>query len=125
LLNGGKLVIVPPLTAKSPEQFLQLLKTQRVTILNQTPTYFYQLLQEELRHSETELALRKIIFGGEALSPALLKAWKLKYPHTQLINMYGITETTVHVTYKEITEAEIAEGRSNIGTCLPTLCAYI
>ncbi|WP_144028931.1 non-ribosomal peptide synthetase, partial [Paenibacillus tyrfis] len=125
LLYGGKLVIVPPLTAKSPEQFLQLLKTQQVTILNQTPTYFYQLQQEELSHAGAELKLRNIIFGGEALSPALLKDWRAKYPHIKLINMYGITETTVHVTYKEITETEIALGKSNIGTTIPTLRAYI
>ncbi|WP_157243976.1 non-ribosomal peptide synthetase, partial [Paenibacillus elgii] len=125
LLYGGKLVIVPPLTAKSPEQFLQLLKAQQVTILNQTPTYFYQLQQEELSHAGAELKLRNIIFGGEALSPALLKDWRAKYPHIKLINMYGITETTVHVTYKEITETEIALGKSNIGTTIPTLRAYI
>ncbi|PFU34028.1 hypothetical protein COK88_31880, partial [Bacillus cereus] len=57
--------------------------------------------------------------------PSLLKGWKEKYPSTQLINMYGITETTVHVTYKEITEVEIEEGKSNIGKPIPTLQAYI
>ncbi len=125
LLNGGRLVIVPSLTAKSPDRFLQLLKDQKVTVLNQTPTYFYQLLQEELAHHAAELSLRMIIFGGEALSPALLKDWRTKYPQVQLINMYGITETTVHVTYKEITDLEIEQGRSNIGITIPTLRAYI
>ncbi|MBD5797972.1 hypothetical protein BHU24_24510 [Bacillus pseudomycoides] len=125
LLYGGKLVIVPQLTAKSPEEFLQLLKSHGVTILNQTPTYFYQLLHEELQYNRKELNLRKIIFGGEALNPSMLKEWRLKYPSTQLINMYGITETTVHVTYKEITENEIGEGKSNIGKPIPTLQTYI
>ncbi len=125
LLYGGKLVIVPSLTAKSPAAFLELLKDNKVTILNQTPTYFYQVIQEELAHSSTELSLRKIIFGGEALSPSLLGNWRFKYPDVQLINMYGITETTVHVTYKEITEREIEAGKSNIGRTIPTLSAYI
>ncbi|WP_458121519.1 non-ribosomal peptide synthase/polyketide synthase [Paenibacillus sp. Z6-24] len=125
LLYGGCLVIVPAMTAKSPEQFLQLLKDRQVTVLNQTPTYFYQLMQEELGHTGSDLGLRMIIFGGEALSPALLGEWRSRYPHVQLINMYGITETTVHVTYKEITETDIALGRSNIGTTIPTLGAYI
>ncbi|XOS94519.1 amino acid adenylation domain-containing protein [Brevibacillus laterosporus] len=125
LLYGGKLVIVPPLTAKSPKQFLQLLQDQQVTILNQTPTYFYQLLQEEANDNRKELTIRNVIFGGEALSPALLKDWKAKYPQIKLINMYGITETTVHVTYKEITEAEISQAKSNIGKTIPTLSAYI
>ncbi|SCW30123.1 non-ribosomal peptide synthase domain TIGR01720/amino acid adenylation domain-containing protein [Paenibacillus tianmuensis] len=125
LLYGGTLIVVPQLTAKSPAQFLQLLKTRKVTVLNQTPTYFYQLLQEELMSPGNELKLRKVIFGGEALSPSLLKDWKTKYPDTRLINMYGITETTVHVTYKEITEVEIAQGKSNIGQPIPTLRAYV
>ncbi|MCU9591018.1 bacillomycin D non-ribosomal peptide synthetase BamC [Bacillus velezensis] len=125
LLYGGKLVIVPKQTAKNPERYLQLLKSEAVTILNQTPSYFYQLMQEEREDPESNLNIRKIIFGGEALNPSFLKDWKLKYPLTQLINMYGITETTVHVTYKEITEREIDEGRSNIGQPIPTLQAYI
>ncbi|WP_338552863.1 non-ribosomal peptide synthase/polyketide synthase [Paenibacillus sp. KS-LC4] len=125
LLYGGKLVIVPPMTAKQPGQFLQLLKERGVTILNQTPTYFYQLLREALAESGQTLSLRKVIFGGEALAPQQLKAWRKRYPNTQLINMYGITETTVHVTYKEITEVEIAEGRSNIGRPIPTLKVYV
>lgn len=125
VLYGGKLVIVPQMTAKSPEQFLQLLKDEQVTILNQTPTYFYHLLQEERKDHGEELKLRTVIFGGEALNPALLKDWRTKYPFIQLINMYGITETTVHVTYKEITEIEIFEGKSNIGKPIPTLQTYI
>ncbi|UUZ87161.1 AMP-binding protein [Paenibacillus sp. P26] len=54
-----------------------------------------------------------------------MKDWKTRYPNTQLINMYGITETTVHVTYKEITEVEIEQGRSNIGRPIPTLKVYV
>ncbi len=125
LLYGGKLVIVPPMIAKHPAQFLHLLKERGVTILNQTPTYFYQLLREALAESGQTLSLRKVIFGGEALAPQQLKEWRKRYPATQLINMYGITETTVHVTYKEITEVEIAEGRSNIGRPIPTLKVYV
>ncbi|MCM3340480.1 non-ribosomal peptide synthase/polyketide synthase [Paenibacillus sp. MER TA 81-3] len=125
LLYGGRLVVVPQLTAKNPAQFLELLHEQQVTILNQTPTYFYQLLREALAEPGQELKVRKVIFGGEALNPQLLKDWKTKYPHTQLINMYGITETTVHVTYKEITQVEIEQAKSNIGRPIPTLKVYV
>nr|WP_237179257.1 non-ribosomal peptide synthetase [Paenibacillus sp. MMS18-CY102] len=124
LLYGGKLVIVPALTARSPQQFRQLLQDEQVTILNQTPTSFYQVIQED-ELAEGRLGLRQVIFGGEALSPYALRNWRAKYPGTQLINMYGITETTVHVTYKEITEVEIAQAKSNIGTAIPTLRAYV
>ncbi|MCG7410875.1 non-ribosomal peptide synthase/polyketide synthase, partial [Paenibacillus sp. ACRRX] len=125
LLYGGKLVIVPQLTAKNPAAFMELLAEQQVTILNQTPTYFYQLLREALADGSPELKIRQVIFGGEALSPQLLHDWRQKYPHTQLINMYGITETTVHVTYKEITELEIEQAKSNIGFPIPTLKIFV
>jgi len=125
LLFGGKLVIVPKSVAQEAVSYWELLKQQQVTVLNQTPTAFYALIQADLATPEPTLAVKSVIFGGEALKPALLKPWYARYPGTRLINMYGITETTVHVTYKEITEVEIASNLSNIGQPIPTLSAYI
>jgi amino acid adenylation domain-containing protein/non-ribosomal peptide synthase protein (TIGR01720 family) len=125
LLYGGKLVIVPKITAQDTQEYLKLLKREKVTILNQTPGAFYNLIHEELGVSGRELCLRYVIFGGESLRPGKLKNWLKKYPETKLINMYGITETTVHVTFKEITPLEIDQNVSNIGRPLPTLTAYI
>jgi acyl-CoA synthetase (AMP-forming)/AMP-acid ligase II/acyl carrier protein len=74
---------------------------------------------------ETDLRLRYVIFGGEALSPQRLAAWRERYPGVRLVNMYGITETTVHVTYKEISRQDIADKVSNIGRPIATLRAYL
>lgn len=125
LLNGGKLIIIPLKTARDPLAFLSVLKEEKVTVLNQTPSVFYNVTREELKCLESDLKLRYVIFGGEALAPANLKGWNEKYPSTKLINMYGITETTVHVTYKHITSVEIEKNCSNIGKPIPTLTCYI
>ena len=125
LLYGGKLIIISSSITKDIYKYLQLLKDERVTILNQTPTMFYNLADEEVKFPTKELNLRYVIFGGEALKPIKLKEWHQMYPNTKLVNMYGITETTVHATYKEITEDEIILNQSNIGKPIPTLTTYI
>ncbi|MBC7863035.1 MAG: AMP-binding protein, partial [Bacteroidia bacterium] len=102
LLYGGKLVIVPGIVARDAQAFLKLLSSEGVTVLNQTPSSFYNIIKEEEGAADFKSKLRYVIFGGEALSPAKLRSWFKKYPSAQLINMYGITETTVHVTYQEI-----------------------
>ena len=125
LLYGGKLVVIPRITAQDTEQFLDLLIQDKVTVLNQTPSAFYRLVNAELNRPEKELNLKYVIFGGETLNPGKLKQWKERYPRTTLVNMYGITETTVHVTYKAIGEREIKSSISNIGQPIPTLTTYV
>jgi acyl-CoA synthetase (AMP-forming)/AMP-acid ligase II len=74
------------------------------------------------------LALRTVIFGGEALNFKTLRPWFETHGDRQplLINMYGITETTVHVTYREVTAPDAADGaRSLIGVPIPDLQVYL
>ncbi|MDQ1354080.1 MAG: hypothetical protein QG657_4389 [Acidobacteriota bacterium] len=127
LLYGGKLLIVPKMVARDTAGFLELLTREAVTVLNQTPSAFYNLINEALSpHRQTKnLYIKYVIFGGEALNPLKLKEWLEKYPHTRLINMFGITETTVHVTYKEITQEDVELNTGNIGKPIPTLRVYI
>ncbi|HLP46686.1 MAG TPA: amino acid adenylation domain-containing protein, partial [Candidatus Kapabacteria bacterium] len=125
LLYGGRLIVIPKMIVRDPGQFLHVLLNQKVTILNQTPSAFYNLIDEALKNQSNRLCLRYIIFGGEALKPARLKGWREKYPGIKLVNMFGITETCVHVTYKEIGEREIEGDISNIGKPIPTLNTYI
>ncbi|ALM82672.1 hypothetical protein ASB57_06630 [Bordetella sp. N] len=125
LCEGARLVIVPHMISRSPEDFLALLRRERVTVLNQTPSAFLQLLATpSLAHAD-DLALRVVIFGGEALDPASLAPWVERYgdERPQLVNMYGITETTVHVTFRRIVAADVNSGAvsSPLGRPLPDL----
>jgi amino acid adenylation domain-containing protein len=128
LLHGGRLVIVPFPVSRSPEDFHDLLAKEKVTVLNQTPSAFYQLMTvDQVRHSP-KLALRLVIFGGEALNFKTLRTWFATHDDWQprLINMYGITETTVHVTYREVTADDAAGGaHSLIGVPIPDMQIYL
>lgn len=129
LLYGGKLVVVPYWISRSPKDFYQLLVEEEVTVLNQTPSAFRQLIQVcEQEDKNKNLHLRYVIFGGEALDPISLLPWFQRYgeKEPQLINMYGITETTVHVTYSPITQDEVCHSsRSNIGKRIQDLEVYV
>ncbi len=128
LLSGGRVVIVPYWVSRSPEAFRELLVRERVTVLNQTPSAFRQLIQAELSLPKADLALRYVIFGGEALELQSLRPWFERYGDTrpQLINMYGITETTVHVTYRPIRLHDLESGQGSvIGVPIPDLQVYI
>ncbi|MCL5261004.1 MAG: amino acid adenylation domain-containing protein, partial [Gammaproteobacteria bacterium] len=129
LLYGGKLVIPNYFATRDTTLFYALCEKYKVSVLSQTPAAFYQFIAEDLNQAETKLNnLRYVIFGGEALNIAQLTNWinKYGYQKPKLINMYGITETTVHVTLKELTKADLAQGyKSNIGKHLPDLTTYI
>ena len=129
LLHGGKLIIVPSSISQAPDELAQLIEAQGVTVLNQTPSAFRQLMPHLLSvASPAGAALRYVIFGGEALELQSLRPWLERFGDQppKLINMYGITETTVHVTYQPITSALVeSTSASIIGAPLPDLSVYI
>lgn len=125
LLNGGKLILISNEIARDVKKYHEILIKERVTILNQTPSAFYMLDKEECEHAEKNMSVRMIIYGGEALNTAKLARWKERYPKVAFINMYGITETTIHVTYKKLTDDIIEKGENTIGKPLLTYKGYV
>ncbi|MDC2961037.1 non-ribosomal peptide synthetase [Streptomyces gilvifuscus] len=113
LLHGGRLVVVPYAVSRSPGEFLELLHREGVTVLNQTPSAFEQLIDADLERGGDSGALRYVVFGGEALRPARLHPWADRHglDRPELVNMYGITETTVHVTHHRLTRADLDDPR--------------
>jgi amino acid adenylation domain-containing protein/non-ribosomal peptide synthase protein (TIGR01720 family) len=131
LLYGGRVVIVPYWVSRAPDAYYQLLGAEGVTVLNQTPSAFRQLMRAEEAASPASVAalrLRYVIFGGEALDIGDLRPWWDRHGDTtpQLVNMYGITETTVHVTYRPVGRADLARpAASVIGTAIPDLSVHV
>jgi len=123
LATGGRLVVVPHLVARTPAEFWDLLAAERITVLSQTPTAFYQLMG--VWGDGAELAVRYVVFGGEALDCGQVARWARGVPGAPvLVNMYGITETTVHVTGHVVDTA--AEGAASVvGTPIPDLRVFV
>ena len=127
LLYGGRLVVVPHEVSRSPDQFVRLVASQRVTVLNQTPSAFRQFIRADA-DCGLEMSLKWVIFGGEALELNSLTPWIERHgdQRPQLVNMYGITETTVHASYRRISAADISAGRGSvIGRPLHDLGLYL
>ncbi|GAB24389.1 putative non-ribosomal peptide synthetase [Gordonia polyisoprenivorans NBRC 16320 = JCM 10675] len=116
LASGGRIAVLDRTTVRDPRLLLDALATHGVTILSQTPTAFARLTDPEIVGDDGDLpALRTVVFGGEALHPTALHDWAATHSGTRLINMYGITETTVHLTAADV---DTTDARSIIGTPL-------
>lgn len=126
LLTGGRLVVVPYWISRAPAEFGELLVNEGVTILNQTPSAFSQLIEADRIHP-LRLKLRLVIFAGEPLNTRMLLPWFDRHPETQcrLVNMFGITETTVHVTAKTVTRKEALDSSRSVGRALPGWYVYV
>ncbi|MEU4206898.1 amino acid adenylation domain-containing protein [Rothia terrae] len=125
LLTGAKLVVVPHEVSRSPQEFADALVEHGVTVLNQTPSAFAQLVIADENAPGREFALRTVVLGGEAMDLPMVRRWQKQHPAEtcDVINMYGITETTVHVTYHKV--LEMSSGVSPVGEPIPDLSVYL
>ncbi|MFG2344185.1 non-ribosomal peptide synthetase [Streptomyces phaeochromogenes] len=129
LAHGGELLVPEYGLTRSPVDFHRLVRERGVTVLNQTPSAFYQFIEADRHAGEPVTALRRIVFGGEALDLGRLRGWVERHGtgSPELVNMYGITETTVHVTHRVLTDEDFGLGDdvSPIGGPIPGLATYL
>ncbi|WP_210419661.1 non-ribosomal peptide synthetase [Mycolicibacterium sp. ELW1] len=129
LLYGGRVVVVPDSVVRSPEDLHALLVSEQVGVLSQTPSAFYALQTADAANPEfgSQLKLEAVVFGGEALEPQKMRAWLENHPpgSPRLINMYGITETTVHASFREIVAGDAESAVSPIGVPLGHLGFFV
>ena len=117
-LTGGSVLVVPYAVSRDPLQFVDLCQAQGVTVLSQTPSAFKGFEQAEGLLNAGLSHLRYVVFGGEAVILGSLRRWTQRHGDQEptLINMYGITETTVHVSFCRLDAATIAsDGVAPIG----------
>ncbi|WP_211348077.1 non-ribosomal peptide synthetase [Saccharothrix texasensis] len=123
LLTGGRLVVVPYSVSRDPVAFRDLLAAEQVTVLSQTPSALAQLL--DVRHHD--LVVRLVVLGGEPLDAGVLLPWFDAHPESacRVVNMFGITETTVHVTHRTVTRRDALTGSRSVGPPLPGWHLYV
>ncbi|MFB8235003.1 amino acid adenylation domain-containing protein [Kitasatospora purpeofusca] len=125
--TGATAVPVPAATAQAPEDFLRLLADERITVLNQVPSAFRHLAREYSDSGAPATALRYVVFGGESVDLDVVRdfltaAAAAPGPAPVMVNMYGITEITVHATHLVLTPEQLAGGTASpIGRPLPHL----
>ncbi|MFF8744454.1 amino acid adenylation domain-containing protein [Streptomyces californicus] len=129
LAHGAELLVPDYGLTRSPVDFHRLVRERGVTVLNQTPSAFHRFMEADLHAEQPVTTLRRIVFGGEALDPVRLRGWVERHGTTapELVNMYGITETTVHVTHRVLTDEDFARGgdASPIGGPIPGLSVHV
>ncbi|WDD90770.1 amino acid adenylation domain-containing protein (plasmid) [Burkholderia sp. FERM BP-3421] len=126
LLHGGRLEVVPYGCSRTPNAFLALLARAGVTMLSQTPTAFKQLLRAlDDARQPLPASLRYVFFGGEATIPSQFAACLNDAHGVTLVNLYGITETTVHVTERVLGPGDAQSSRSPVGRPLPGYRVYL
>jgi amino acid adenylation domain-containing protein len=127
IVSGAELAVLSYWTVRTPDAYLRVVRDRGVTVLNQTPTAFAGFSAAALRLGYELPALRYVIFGGEKVNLAALRAWADRFglEKPNLINMYGITETTVHATFHRLTLEDLAGTESVIGRPLPGFTARI
>ncbi|MFI2780423.1 amino acid adenylation domain-containing protein [Streptomyces sp. ALB3] len=127
LAHGGELLVPEYALTRSPVDFHRLVRERGVTVLNQTPSAFYRFIEADRQDGRPLPALRRVILGGETLDPARLRTWVERHgtASPELVNMYGITETTVHVTHRVLTDEDFGHDVSPVGGPIPGLTTYL
>ncbi|HEX5443890.1 MAG TPA: amino acid adenylation domain-containing protein, partial [Pirellulales bacterium] len=118
LARGAALAIAQPGT---PE-IGKLLANHRVTVLWLTAALFHTLVDEDL---ESLAGVRRLLAGGDVLSPSHARRFVERFPECMLINGYGPTEGTTFSCCHTVSLNESQNGSVPIGRPIDNTQAYV
>ncbi len=121
LLNGARLVVMPP-EQLSLAELGRALEEYRVTTLWLTAGLFHLMVDEQL---ESLRGLKHLLAGGDVLSLAHVERFRREAPQCQLINGYGPTENTTFTSCHLVKQAEEFGASVPIGQPIANTHVYI
>lgn len=96
-LCAGACLVLPDSSLPDPSVLLEFLAEEEITVAEFPPAYLRELVPVLAPHSLR--FLRRLLSGGDVLSPALAYQLKEYLPeHALLLNVYGPTEATMAAT---------------------------
>lgn len=126
LCSGGTLTIPSHQTLLSPDATVDFLARNGVTVLNAVPSVFGQLVAALEDRDATLPLIRHVLFAGEAMKVDTVMAWRRLGSQAAITNLYGLTEATIHTTFRRISHDEpLEQKRTPIGRPLDGLDALV
>lgn len=122
-LISGATVCIPTAHQQSAQSFFDFLRNSRITATHLVPSITNLWINSHWPESPIEY-LKHAFFAGEPLEGVLVKKWKLAFPHSQIVNLYGPTETTLAKHFKRI-ESDVVDGVQPVGFNIPGSMTYI
>ena len=121
LLNGGRLVVMPP-DASSLDALAQAIKEYGATTLWLTAGLFHLMVEQQL---DGLRPLRQLLAGGDVLSPSHVQTFLESVPDAALINGYGPTENTTFTCCYTLPRRQPALDSIPIGRPISNTQAYV
>jgi amino acid adenylation domain-containing protein len=125
LFSGGAVVIRPREALLYPRTFFNAVIQESITHTGFSPSYLRLLLSSPQVNKLSGTALQSVALGGEASSPADIRAFWEAAPQVQIFNRYGPTEATIAVTHIKVTPELIADGIIPIGRPHPGVTFHL
>ncbi|MFS8103880.1 amino acid adenylation domain-containing protein [Lentzea alba] len=126
--TGAALHVVPAEVAVAPPLLAGFLSEARVSVLNLVPSVF-RLMVDAMTGSGPATSLRYVLFGGEPVDLRSVRAFRDRGAPdaVQYVNLYGITEATVHVTHRTLSADDLtgSSPHTPIGKPLPHMAISV